>query len=191
MPFFHPGLVALGYPEPVGFPLHARRFVLHAVDFDPHGVNKVSARTAPPEIFRETRCPQEILIEAASREVALQANYLLWASLAVVDGGSYYRDIYDIEQTMVGADEPTTDGERTSREACQVSGVLLACEVASKASFRRRSVYALTKWQLAATMWSMPSNRSQFSRGLLLRPASLSVMNVAWTGRSRMNRFAR
>ena len=39
--------------------------------------------------------------------------------------------------------------------------------------------------------WNRICNRSQFSRGLLLRPASLSVMNVAWTGRSRMNRFAR
>ena len=62
---------------------------------------------------------------------------------------------------------------------------------ARSASFRVGRVRAYLRGRVWYLAYQEHGTRSQFSRGLLLRPASLSVMNVAWTGRSRMNRFAR
>lgn len=150
---FRMGLVADYYPDTTDFPYHAKSWDYEAGNWDPHGT---FARISERE-DEGIKCPKEVVIVASSAKVAARASDLLWAAFGVVHGGEITASPYGLDDYLCEETAEILSGKHTPRNSMQASRVRLACEVASKASFRRNLCYALAKlysshWQCTTAM---------------------------------------
>ena len=111
--------------------------------------------SASPEIYRETRCPKEVVIEAANEDIARKGNDTLWASFCLVHAGQFHLDFFDIDHSLIDERTIEVDQMPLGRHTVQTSGVVQACRIAAKASFRVAHVYALEKYHFSASLCSV------------------------------------
>lgn len=153
---FHTGMLAHGYPIPKGFPYRGKGWTLRVVDYDPGGLYKAMRAVASRKILKETRCPKEVVIDAETEHAACRANDLLWNALSLIHAGQYWMDSTDVDRTIHDDKEIVKNPILFDRSILRTSGVPKACEVASKASFRRSTIYALAKYHVGSSFCSVP-----------------------------------
>ena len=139
----------------MGFPYRGKGWTLRAVDHDPSGHNKKMRSIAPKKLYRETRCPKEVVIDAKTEQAARRANDLLWGALTLIQAGQFWLDLTDLDGTLLEDKEVAKNPMPPSRSILQTSGVQEACEVASKASFRRSTIYAIAKYHFSSSVCSV------------------------------------
>jgi hypothetical protein len=149
-------MIANGYPVPAGFPFRGKGWSMGIVNHDPGGCYKLLQENAPSQIYRETRCPKEVIVRAENERAARRAHDLLWASFALVHGGQFWYELSDVDSMLIEDKELKKHPMNPARSTLQTSGVECACEIASKASFRKSIVFALAKYHFCSTICSVP-----------------------------------
>jgi hypothetical protein len=99
---------------------------------------------------------REIIIEAKDSTNAIKASKLILASLILIDSYMFINDKIPEIKPFLNNKEENDEIEfykNGMKDFCR-PGILLACMIACKASFRRKYYYALFKYQLGCSLHS-------------------------------------